>query len=46
MNTTLTPQTFEEGTADADIASIRTTAIRIMEAHEKLRAHGSRPEKN
>jgi hypothetical protein len=35
MNTTLTPQTFEEGTADADIASIRTTAIRIMEAHEK-----------
>src|SRR3954471_16660074 len=35
MNTTLTPQTIEEGTADADIASIRTTAIRIMEAHEK-----------
>src|SRR3954470_12550269 len=35
MNTTLTPQTIEEGTADADMVSIRTTAIKIMEAHEK-----------
>src|SRR3954452_13077037 len=35
MNTTSPSERIEEGTADADIASIRTTAIRIMEAHEK-----------
>ena len=35
MHATLTLQAFEEGTADADIASIRTAAIKIMEAHEK-----------
>jgi len=31
---TLTWQKIEEGTADADIVSIRTTARRIVEAHE------------
>ena len=35
MHTTLTFQAIEEGTADEDLASIRTTANRIMEAHEK-----------
>jgi hypothetical protein len=35
MNTTSPPERIEEGTADADIAFIRTAAIRIMEAHEK-----------
>ena len=33
--TTLTFQAVEEDTADEDLASIRTTANRIMEAHEK-----------
>src|SRR5215211_5186481 len=35
MNTTSPPERIEEGTADADIASIRTAAIRVREAHEK-----------
>jgi hypothetical protein len=35
MHNTLTFETIEEGTADEDLASIRTTANRIMEAHEK-----------
>jgi hypothetical protein len=35
MHTRVTRQAVEEGTADEDLASIRTTANRIMEAHEK-----------
>ena len=35
MHATLTFQAIEEDTADEDLASIRTTANRIMEAHEK-----------
>src|SRR5215208_2502872 len=35
MHTALTFKAIEEDTADEDLASIRTTANRIMEAHEK-----------
>jgi hypothetical protein len=35
MHTTLAFRALEEGTADEDLASIRSTAGRIMEAHEK-----------
>jgi hypothetical protein len=35
MNTLESRETIEEGTADADMVKIRTTAHRIMEAHEK-----------
>jgi hypothetical protein len=35
MHTTLTFQAIEKDTADEDLASIRTTANRIMELHEK-----------
>jgi len=35
MHTTLAFRALEEGTADEDLASIRSTASRIMEAHEK-----------